>query len=488
LPAVEPLEGRTLLSTGGDITPITTLPAPLATGPMAVSGSNLWFAETGRAAGPALAKLSATGVRTETPLPAADAGDSVAALAVDGSGDVWYTLDAPADSASQPTAGSPAGKIGRVAPGGTVTEFPLPSPQERPGSATIGSDGNLWVAVTGGPGGPAIARVSGTGSVAEFPVSGATSLTFLTKGPDGNIWFVDGQKIGKITPAGAVTEYPVTSPTPGLAVDLSNAQLSPGSDGNVWFIGLGGISKITPTGTVSTISAPGVLITSMTAGAEGNLWLSLVPPAGSDLAQNPGEVVIRLTTDGQTTPLAGRLNDATMNNVRMVSGDGALWIDEGGTALSWVNLGSIPTVTPQIITPTTPHPVFTNARKTITGPIVSFTANYDGAQASDFTATINYGDGYTGTGTVVADPNGGFDVIGYDTYKLPIGTNVKVTVDVTGPGGQSDEIYGVVQIGAAAQAAKAARAAALAAKKAALSAKVKASKANAPRSKAVQAM
>src|SRR5579875_670967 len=36
----------------------------------------------------------------------------------------------------------------------------------------------------------------------------------VTVGPDGNIWFTEaqGNKIGRITPSGAITEYPVAIP------------------------------------------------------------------------------------------------------------------------------------------------------------------------------------------------------------------------------------------------------------------------------------
>ena len=52
----------------------------------------------------------------------------------------------------------------------------------------------------------------------------------MTAGPDGNIWFnEEGGKIGKITPAGVVIEFPVptTTETP--------SSITAGADGNLWF-------------------------------------------------------------------------------------------------------------------------------------------------------------------------------------------------------------------------------------------------------------
>jgi hypothetical protein len=52
------------------------------------------------------------------------------------------------------------------------------------------------------------------------------------------------------------------------------------------------------------------------------------------------------------------------------------------------------------------------------GTVATFTDLNTAAQASDFTAVIKWGDGTSSTGTVVADPKGGFDVTGTHTYTL----------------------------------------------------------------------
>jgi streptogramin lyase len=53
-------------------------------------------------------------------------------------------------------------------------------------------------------------------SVTEFPIPTAGSgLSYIAPGPDGNLWFIEGNvgKIGRITTAGAVTEFPLASAT-----------------------------------------------------------------------------------------------------------------------------------------------------------------------------------------------------------------------------------------------------------------------------------
>ncbi len=56
-------------------------------------------------------------------------------------------------------------------------------------------------------------------TIIEYPIPTANSQTYnIVTGPDGNLWFTESgtSKIGKITPAGVITEYP--TPTPSASV------------------------------------------------------------------------------------------------------------------------------------------------------------------------------------------------------------------------------------------------------------------------------
>ena len=71
--------------------------------------------------------------------------------------------------------------------------------------------------------------------------------TGIAAGPDGNLWFTQDGAIGRITPNGMVTEYPVNSPT----------DVAAGPDGNLWFTNIHGmIGRITPAGTITSYSIP----------------------------------------------------------------------------------------------------------------------------------------------------------------------------------------------------------------------------------------
>ena len=82
---------------------------------------------------------------------------------------------------------------------------------------TAGADGNLWFTVLGQD---RIGRITPSGAVTEFSAgitaSGVVSVLmrpFITTGPDGNLWFTepDADRIGRITPSGVVSEYPPTA-------------------------------------------------------------------------------------------------------------------------------------------------------------------------------------------------------------------------------------------------------------------------------------
>ena len=83
------------------------------------------------------------------------------------------------------------------------------------------------------------------------PMSPARSEPFgITAGPDGALWFTEyyGNRIGRITTLGAITEYVV--PTANSYPDGITA----GPDGALWFtesFTLGNIGRITTGGTIT---------------------------------------------------------------------------------------------------------------------------------------------------------------------------------------------------------------------------------------------
>ena len=81
-----------------------------------------------------------------------------------------------------------------------------------------------------------------------------------------------------------------------------------------------------------------------------------------------------------------------------------------------------------------------------TGPVATF--SYDvAAQASQFTATINWGDGRISNGTVQSNASGGFDVVGTNTFGAAVATPVAVHIQDFGiPRSPDLDVANVIQV------------------------------------------
>ena len=79
-----------------------------------------------------------------------------------------------------------------------------------------------------------------------------------------------------------------------------------------------------------------------------------------------------------------------------------------------------PLATGTTITPTAGQP--------FTGVVASFTDPYPSLTASNYGATIAWGDGHTSAGTIAPNGNGGFNVSGTNTYAAPGTDSITVTV------------------------------------------------------------
>jgi streptogramin lyase len=161
----------------------------------------------------------------------------------------------------------------------SVTEFPIPTPASGADALVAGPDGNLWF-LEGNRN--QIGRITLAGDVTEFAVPTPSSgLHTLTVGPDGNLWFTEQQanRIGRITPAGDVTQFPI--PTARSAPQ----GITTGPDGNLWFVEpaggprrAGAIGRVTPTGdftefpVLPQINGGGT--NAIVTGPDGNLWFT----------------------------------------------------------------------------------------------------------------------------------------------------------------------------------------------------------------------
>jgi len=213
----------------GHVLPTTnSFPEYIAVGP----DGNYWFTEEGNNA---IGKMTPGGTLTEFPLSASgDKGPFDICVGPDAA--LWFTEERQTSQGGN--------NVGRIATTATVSggltnsgatgleEFALTTANSNPQGICVGGDGNLWVCEQNAN---QIARVTTSGAVAEFPVPTAGSFPSIdTLGPDGNVWFTEnvGNNISRITPSGTVTEFPV--PIAGIGP----WGISPGQDGGIWFTGL----------------------------------------------------------------------------------------------------------------------------------------------------------------------------------------------------------------------------------------------------------
>ncbi len=204
----------------------------------------------------------------------------------------------------------------------TFHEFPIPTANAFPFGIAAGPDGNLWFAENGSN---AIGRITPAGAISEFPV-GTGGPEQIASGPDGDLWFTQelgtGQ-IGRITPGGTTTFFSVPTQFPGLD------GITLGPDGNLWFTEhLGSanqIGRITPGGVVNEfpIPTPNSVPFGIAAGPDGALWFT------ESFGNIAGQVdkIGRITTSGTITEFPIPNHNAVPTAIT-AGPDGNLWFDE----------------------------------------------------------------------------------------------------------------------------------------------------------------
>ncbi len=223
----------------------------------------------------------------------------------------------------------------------TVTEFPIPSGFGSK-AITTGPDGNLWFAEY-----TKVGRVTPSGVITLYDTPTFSAFNFgIAAGPDGNLWFTEQAGIiGRITPTGEITEFPL----PGIWLPPVPGAIAAGPDGNLWFTevavvdtgAVGRIGRITTAGgitefpvTATNPSGSAVALSGIAAGPDGNLWFTKT-------GQNK---IGRITTGGVATefpiPTAG-----SEPSLITAGPDGNLWFTEA-TQIGRITTGGVVTEFP----------------------------------------------------------------------------------------------------------------------------------------------
>ncbi len=190
----------------------------------------------------------------------------------------------------------------------TINQYPLSDPNSVPQGIVAGPDGALWFTENFGN---KIGRMTTGGAITEYVLPPSRFPGAITVGPDGALWFVEDGRMGRITTAGTITEYPTG------VTGVEAGAIAAGPDGALWFTTTNSIGRMTTAGVVTQYPLPPTIIDAgaITAGPDGALWFTNINSIG------------RITTAGVITQFPLSPNDVALGSI-VVGPDGALWFGE----------------------------------------------------------------------------------------------------------------------------------------------------------------
>ena len=325
------------------------------------------------------ADCTSVGQTTYYPVPTNNA--QVAGITTGPDGNLWFTE-------------YNAGKVGRVTQTGQVTEFALSWNHLGPGAITAGPDGNLWFTTDH----QIMGRITPAGVVTEFPMRGCAGAG-ITTGPDGNLWYGEAcGRVGEMSTSGADgAQYPLRGQDPSY----SGQDIATGSDGNLWYLENGGdptadiAARITPGGGITKFTVSTTGLAHIAAGPDGALWFT-------DVGSNS---VAQLSAHGSVTEYA---LPPSQSSPRAISS----WPFTDPDSM-WVTAFGAHTIA-RVAVPT-PSGFASTEGIARAGAIGTFADGDGNAAAAAYTATIQWGDGSSSAGTVSG--TGPFMASGSHVYK-----------------------------------------------------------------------
>ena len=207
---------------------------------------------------------------------------------------------------------------------------------------------------------PGDARAGTAQAFTRFRIAKGRKARYITRGSDGNLWFTEwvGNRTGRITPGGKVTEF--TLPIPKVDGSVSY-EIVAGPDGNVWFTVLrvtdlgpseagNAIGRITPRGTIRLfpVSQPVSDPLGITTGPDGNLWFTEAHECAPRpcLGPVPPYEIERITPAGAITSFALPATDGAPTGIAR-GADGNLWFIEESQPGAALLPGGIGRITPR---------------------------------------------------------------------------------------------------------------------------------------------
>jgi streptogramin lyase len=245
------------ITTTGTVALVKALPADGSLIPMAAgSDGNMWFAFGTNNNSLASVITPATGALVSYPI---SLFSSFSSEVVGPDGNIWFTDEygmgritegglvttfafpqladgvLVSDAPNLLLASGTGLAVAQISSNGTVLkQFTIPYAKSSVSGAALGSDGNLYLADSGNS---SIERMTPSGTFKQFSVHDAPSD--IVAGPDGALWFVGGQTLGRLAIDGTLSEFGINGgPFYSMAV---------GPDGAFWLADFGGkIWRATP--------------------------------------------------------------------------------------------------------------------------------------------------------------------------------------------------------------------------------------------------
>ena len=207
-----------------------------------------------------------------------------------------------------------------------ITEFPVPngSSYAHFEGIAVGSDGNLWFTEAGAVP-DRIGEINPTThaiTVIATPTGGSEPVG-ITAGPDGNLWFTEASvgQIGEINPTTHVVDeftVPYLAPYGNGFIPAGPYEITKGPDGNVWFtdgetnaIGVVTLNQSSSTHFVVTQQPPASLI----AGTSFGLTVQAEDSSGNLNSSFNGTVTVALASGPSGATLGGTLTAPRSNGV-----------------------------------------------------------------------------------------------------------------------------------------------------------------------------
>ena len=419
LAGVETLEGRTLLTAG-----LTEFAGPFSVPVSIVSApdGNLWVLNAAAKDQGSLVVIAPDhSVKATYTIPTANSG--AMGLTVGPDGNLWFVEQN-------------ANQIAKVTPSGAITEYPVPTSMVDPGfgngpvevvaaptAIVAGADGALYFTESSTE---KIGRVTTDGVVTTIDAAGYQPQS-IAVGSDHLVWFTDSKyddSVDRVNADGTITSFALPSkfawPT----------DLTLGPDGSLYFVeGFNqAIGKVTPAGVVteSKINAAVSSPQQLTFDKAGNLWIT-----GSDAG------LVRITPHGVATPF-GPSSTAIGNLAAVTIGpDGAVWFtDTGRDQIGRIDPTTVaPAPSDHTLTlASVPDPSsWSMTTNSVSGDLATFYDSNPSGVAADFSATIAWGDGQTTLGAIRATDIGTFVISGDHAYAAPGAYSVTFNVNDTNP-------------------------------------------------------